>query len=361
MICKICGKTVNNFQGLSKHITSIHHIKNKQVYYDKYLKVSDDEGFCLTCGKPTLFIGISKGYKKHCNSRCAQLDVNTLNAFIYNNPQKDEKIKQKTKETCIKRYGVANPSQSELVKEKLQTTMLNRYGVKNSFQQPQVQKKARYNSHTKDACNKRKNTILNKIRKIARENDCIYIKDLLAKTKSSGWYQSNVVPIYKINGYLFVKNNDISKVITYDKNTYKTYSIIEKHIVNSIKKIYTDTIIENSKKIITPQELDIYLPNLKLAIEFNGSYFHSDIAGIPKCYHLNKSLRCREKGIRLVHIYEFEDLEKQICLLLDLINGNDNYPKNDFNKNNLLKNIPKEPALIYEDNRLKIYGAGKLY
>ena len=99
---------------------------------------------------------------------------------------------------------------------------------------------------------------------------------------------------------------------------------------------------------------------LNLAIEYNGCYFHSIYVGKSKDYHLMKSLLCREKGIRLIHIYEFEDLDKQIELLKQLILGEDKYPKNDFNKNNLLKNIPK-PEIIFNDGRLIIYGAGKLY
>ena len=71
-----------------------------------------------------------------------------------------------------------------------------------------------------------------------------------------------------------------------------------------------------------------------------------------------KSLLCREKHIRLIHIYEFEDIEEQKQLLKDLLLGVDNYPKNDFNKNNLLDTIP-EPTLIYKD-RYTIYGAGPL-
>ena len=72
-----------------------------------------------------------------------------------------------------------------------------------------------------------------------------------------------------------------------------------------------------------------------------------------------KSLLCREKNIRLIHIYEFEDLDQQIKLLQDLILGQDNYPKEDFNKNNLIDSIPK-PEIIYQSDRYTIYGAGPL-
>ena len=137
----------------------------------------------------------------------------------------------------------------------------------------------------------------------------------------------------------------------------------EMTIINAIKSIYSDDVLRDVKRkpYIYPYELDIVIPDLNIAIEYNGCYFHSiNKGGKSKDYHLMKSLLCREKGIRLIHIYEFEDLDEQIELLKSLILGEDKYPKDDFNKNNLLDNIP-EPEIIYDDGRLIVYGAGKLY
>lgn len=74
---------------------------------------------------------------------------------------------------------------------------------------------------------------------------------------------------------------------------------------------------------------------------------------------MNKSTACRDKGIRLIHIYSSEDFDKQISLLQRLLLGQDDYPKRDFNKNNLIDHIPK-PTIIYKDVRLTVYGAGPL-
>lgn len=68
---------------------------------------------------------------------------------------------------------------------------------------------------------------------------------------------------------------------------------------------------------------------------------------------------CKAKNIRLIHIYEFEDLEKQITMIINLIKGIDMFPQMDFNKNNLINTNPKE-EIIYQD-RFTIYGASKLY
>lgn len=61
------------------------------------------------------------------------------------------------------------------------------------------------------------------------------------------------------------------------------------------------------------KELDIYIPDLKIAIEFNGIYWHSKRIKQDKKYHFNKSILCQNAGIRLIHIYEHEwcDLQCQ--------------------------------------------------
>ena len=66
----------------------------------------------------------------------------------------------------------------------------------------------------------------------------------------------------------------------------------------------------NTKNIIKPHELDVYIPSHNLAIEFDGLYWHSELYR-DKNYHLNKTLQCEKQGIRLIHIFEDEWLNKQ--------------------------------------------------
>lgn len=105
----------------------------------------------------------------------------------------------------------------------------------------------------------------------------------------------------------------------------------ERELKNYISNIYSGSIIFNNKKVISPYELDIYLPEKNLAFEFNGNYCHneemlSDKSITPKLYHQYKSLECRNKGIRLIHIFEYEwnnlEIQSKIKDLINfLING----------------------------------------
>ena len=59
------------------------------------------------------------------------------------------------------------------------------------------------------------------------------------------------------------------------------------------------------RDIIKPQELDVYVPSRNLAIEFDGSYWHTDEFK-DSGYHLGKTEACEALGIRLIHVFEWE-------------------------------------------------------
>lgn len=79
----------------------------------------------------------------------------------------------------------------------------------------------------------------------------------------------------------------------------------EKELVDYIKSLYSGQIIENSRSVISPLELDIYLPELKLAFEFNGIYWHNE-QNVKSTYHINKTNMCNFRGIQLIHIFEHQ-------------------------------------------------------
>ena len=71
--CVICNKEFNTPKQLSWHVK--HHNMTNQQYYDTYIK-KPNEGYCLTCGKPTSFISMNLGYHQHCNKKCTYIDNN---------------------------------------------------------------------------------------------------------------------------------------------------------------------------------------------------------------------------------------------------------------------------------------------
>ena len=78
----------------------------------------------------------------------------------------------------------------------------------------------------------------------------------------------------------------------------------EKEIVSFIKGLGFEC--SPNRKILHGKELDIFIPDKSLAIEFNGNLWHSEKFGKSKSYHLDKLNECNENGINLIQIFEDE-------------------------------------------------------
>lgn len=77
-------------------------------------------------------------------------------------------------------------------------------------------------------------------------------------------------------------------------------------------------VISRDRKLIAPKELDIYLPEKKLAIEYCGMYWHSfgdatsELKG--KHGHFNKHEACKEQNVRLITVFESEWIERSMAI-----------------------------------------------
>lgn len=103
----------------------------------------------------------------------------------------------------------------------------------------------------------------------------------------------------------------------------------EIELFNFIKNYFPNA-ISGDKTILNGKELDIYIPNKKIAIEYNGLIWHSDYYGKDKNYHLNKLNLCLEHNIKLIQIFEDEFLNnKKIVLnkLKHILNIDNHLPK----------------------------------
>ena len=62
--------------------------------------------------------------------------------------------------------------------------------------------------------------------------------------------------------------------------------------------------VKTSVRNIIKGELDVYVPEKRIAVEFNGLYWHSENAGRGRFYHRDKWLACKGEGIQLIQIWE---------------------------------------------------------
>lgn len=81
--------------------------------------------------------------------------------------------------------------------------------------------------------------------------------------------------------------------------------------------------IHGSRKLISPYEIDIYIPELNLAFEYNGAFWHDEEQMLK--YKFKKPLSretktqmCKDKGITLIHIEE-ADYKKNKEKVLEMV------------------------------------------
>lgn len=137
--------------------------------------------------------------------------------------------------------------------------------------------------------------------------DTLNSKELLIKFIDS---LGDKVTLEDLSCELNVTKSVISKALhsynIFDKiHIIRNKSYMENDLFEYVKSIYNGSVIQSERGILDGQELDIYIPEKKLAIEFNGTYWHSDYFK-DKYYHQRKTFLCQKSGIRLVHIFEYE-------------------------------------------------------
>jgi hypothetical protein len=231
-----------------------------------------------------------------------------------------EQVKQKIKNTNLERYGVENPGQSELIKEKIKNTNLERYGVENPGQSDLIKEKIKktnlekYNSpfyvtseyflHNPLI----KANIINGKKKLSFDEN-YRSRFNICKDKKYIKYIGDKVSLFKCDkSHNFEINSD--NFISRTKNHIplcticnpigENTSIKEKELLEFIKSFYNGEVLHLYRDGL---EIDIYLPKLKIGFEFNGIHWHSKLYK-ENNYHVNKSNYFKEKGIRIIHIWE---------------------------------------------------------
>jgi hypothetical protein len=278
---------------VSNHLIKEHNLNGKQ-YYDMYL-IKDNENVCAECGKEKGFISISKGYHEYCSD---------LNCRMNNKDIKDSIMKTK-----MEKYGDCNYVNIEKAKE----TKLNKYGDKNFTNRERFKKTWSLKSE-EEVIKLRKNTIESKKKKYIKfleetlphfncEIDAYQSENISIKCKDC---QSISEYSTKHIGNRIKRNIPLCLTCHPLQSSVSSY---EKEIIEYIKSFYDGDIQSNVRDIIG-KEIDIFIPEKRIGIEFNGVFWHNSESK-TNSYHLDKTLKCADKNIRLIHLFEDEWIHKK--------------------------------------------------
>ena len=111
--------------------------------------------------------------------------------------------------------------------------------------------------------------------------------------------------------------------------------------------------VKRDRTILKGQELDIFIPNLNVAVEYDGLYWHNELYK-DKDYHLKKTEKCLENGVHLIHIFEDEWRDKRDVVKSILRNALNKTRFTLFARKCTLKEVnTKDARQFLEENHLQ--------
>jgi len=303
------------------------------------------------CGKNKKFLSFKGGYNETCGrSDCAILKRSTSNS--------DNKLKEYIK--SIEAAGFKLLEKSTCINKEY----LFKCKCGNEFKE--VLKKV-YNGKECETCtfNKRSNI------RAYTEKEFI---DVLKNKNNNMKLISKYIP-----GKIYldfkckcgnISNMQISNVMRGGTclKCSKQNSNVELEIIEYIKSLGVNNILHNNRKILNGKELDIFLPDYNIAIEYNGLLWHSrgltfpsNIDKFNKFKHNDKTNLCINNNIHLLQIFEnewYENKDKWKSVIRNKLKKNKNKI---YARKTVFKKITSSEASIFcENNHLQGKGTSSL-
>lgn len=298
---------------------------------------------------------------------------------FYSDQQNIDTQLKKQGETILLKYGVENVATLDFIKEKKKKTNLDRYGVENpmklaSIVDKMIETKQRlYEPHYLAKNNH------NRFIQMIRENfdlDALIIRDDYIGMQCRPLIQFKCISCDNT----FEKRFDYAsppkcRICNPTDVSYKSKE--ELNLLEFVKGVIPNlTVISGDRSIINPYEIDIYIPDLNIGIEYCGLYWHSEISNKKNWnYHFRKWQSASKKGIQLITIFSDEWLSKRSIVEKIIRNKissessliyarkcsikivSNKIAKNFYDNNHLIgspKKLPINIALIYNDKILSI-------
>ena len=216
-------------------------------------------------------------------------------------------LKDKIQQTMAQRYGQANPMKIEKFKQLASNTCFSKYGYSNVMQNMDICMsaiKTRIENYgefwPKEIDDKAKTTFL---KRYGVDNPA-HSAELMDKAKRT-CEQNHGVPYGCLVPAAQAHVNRISKI------NIDFHDRLQSKEVESEFEFYLDG-----------KFYDLYVPSSKTLIEINPTCTHNVIKnpwydkGVKKDYHLYKSITARENGYNCIHIFDWDDWNKVIDLIV---------------------------------------------
>jgi len=276
------------------------------------------------CNNQTKYFNRQKGFLKYCSLECRK----KANAFSTNRGRKfNDDFKKKISNSIKKRgghFGKNNPNYGNKHSEK----------TKKLFSEQRKGKKQTKEHVVKRIATIEKNFYI-RILKSSKFNKII--KPLFTLDEYNGTTKEYSWKCLKC-GYTFKDTIKSPHLPRCPKCFPIKSSIAENLLADWIENL--NVVVKRRSKIIYPYEVDIYLPEYNLAIEYDSLYWHCERnENIDKNYHIHKTELCQSKGIQLLHIFDNEWAENTEIIKSIILNKLKKTSNKIYARNTIVKEI----------------------
>lgn len=216
--------------------------KEKMLSYSRYMKSFNNGGYYACCNKCNL------EKRKHA---CT------------------DEIKEKVKNTCLKKYGTSNYFKTDECKEKIKQTNLKNYGVDNVFKNDEIKKQIQKTNIEKFGVDNPSKSVEIKIKK---ETTCLRNHGVKSPYQNRYIFEKNLKSGLKIKKF---ENSELNYQGSYELdflNIFYNKIDIEKGLTINYE-------IDNKNKYY---HSDYYIPSLDLIVEIKSTYWYN------KCKKINE-------------------------------------------------------------------------
>jgi len=250
--------------------------------------------------------------KKHSEESKEKISTNTRKVWSGKSPEEKSANSKKATEAAYKKFN-GNPMSNEQVKAKHHESTHSEEFIKKAKDRGELMSqehnfKENMSHFSKefwktDEGEKQKNLNKERFLKGISKNEPWYIErqkglrkhlDDPARIKEA-WRKASITCLEKYGSPNWQNSKDA------DKRTKTFSSKAELEILEWVKSLGLDA----KKHRSGGKEIDIYIESKKIGIEYNGLYWHSEVYK-ENNYHLDKTNYFRDKGIRIIHIFEHE-------------------------------------------------------
>ena len=377
-ICKNCGSRVKYagptrgyYQYCSlKCSNNDNEVKKKKEnsILDKFESIAASYDSRMQKTKQTL-IDKYGSVKASYDSRMQKTKQTCLDRYGVEYSFQSERIREKAKQTNLEKYGVENPTQSDYIKEKTKQTCLDRYGVEYSFQSEELKEKA------KQTCLDRYGV------EYAMQNSDILSKAMLSKKRNIINGHGDILDVsFKDNQTIYTCSCPHSNCNKCEKKVYSCNSVCyynrryknlevctnllpqqQSHSKRTSLELFITNILDeynieyetNVNNIISPLELDIYVPSKQIAIECNGLYWHSTF-NKSNNYHIGKYKMCEDNNIQLLTFWEDQIIHTSEIIKSILLSKLGVYERKIYARKCIIKEVSsKESVEFLKHNHLQ--------